>query len=554
MQYPKQYGTYTLLERLGQGGMSAVDLARQTVADADYVRLLVIKRLRPEIAVQPQCVRMFQDEARINTELQHPNIVHVYNFGHFGDEYYLAMEYIAGTDLRSMQKEMLVHQRSIPLRITLRVLADVLRALDYAHRRVDTFGRSMNVVHRDVNPRNIMLSVRGDVKLIDFGVAKADTRTEHTVSHTLKGKFAYMSPEQIEGNQPIDARSDLFAVGLILNELINQRSPFAGLGDVQTMHRILSGKIPPLAPPNAMDVHEALHDIHQKALAQDPAERFSSAQEMLAAIVGFANDTGGLASPAELTEWVLRFMPDVDRSRLDRLRDYRDATPPTPSQPEHTAEPTIVDFPVEGPTQPTIPQQTPPSVMAEARSASRPILIGLGVGLAILMVVMGSIWLADRMLLPESTSLSSPEPVEATPDPVPDTPSLLPSTEPPPDPIPAPEVNAAPPDTVTSPSTAQPRQTRPQQRTLQPQPEAEPSPVTTEPQPVETGYLFVTSSPSKGHPVFVDGQRVGVTPLNRHTLSVGTHRVVVRHEQTNDSRQQTVSVEVGRSERVTVIW
>ena len=150
-----------------------------------------------------------------------------------------------------MQQALARKGKGLPIRITLRILVDILEALDYAHNRMDTFGHSMNIVHRDVNPRNVMLSIQGEVKLIDFGVAKSENRQDKTVGHAIKGKFAYMAPEQIDPKLgQVDGRTDMFAVGLMLYELVAGRRAFHQLTEVQIMHRLLSGEIPtlPLAP------------------------------------------------------------------------------------------------------------------------------------------------------------------------------------------------------------------------------------------------------------------------------------------------------------------
>jgi len=161
--YPRPYGSYLLLEPLGQGGMSEVELARRSVDASGYLRFLVIKRIHSRHTGDEGFVRMFQDEARINAELQHENIAQVYDFGREGDEWYLAMEYVAGVDLRQLQRALSQAGEGLPASISLRIICDVLDALQYAHHRVDTYGRPMRIVHRDVNPRNIMVSVRGEV-------------------------------------------------------------------------------------------------------------------------------------------------------------------------------------------------------------------------------------------------------------------------------------------------------------------------------------------------------------------------------------------------------
>jgi serine/threonine protein kinase len=158
--YPRAYSGYTLLESIGQGGMSAIDLAQATVTDAQYVRFVVIKRMHAHLGeTDDSYIRMFQDEARISAELQHANIAQVYNFGQYDDEFFMVMEYVPGVDLRELQRGLASLSKGLPIRITLKILYDILQALDYAHHRVDTFGDSLNIVHRDVNPRNVMLSI-----------------------------------------------------------------------------------------------------------------------------------------------------------------------------------------------------------------------------------------------------------------------------------------------------------------------------------------------------------------------------------------------------------
>ena len=321
-QYPSTYGRYTLLESIGQGGMSAIDLAQISVTNAQYLRFVVIKRMQAKFTEQENFVLMFKDEARINAELQHNKIAQVYDFGQFGDEYFIAMEYIPGVDLRVLQRELAKQAKGIPIRITLRILSDVCEALYYAHTRLDTYGRPMNVVHRDVNPRNIMISIRGEVKLIDFGVAKADNRLDETVGHTIKGKFAYMSPEQIEGGK-VDGRADLFAVALTLHELVDGRRPFAGLNEVQIMHRVLSGNIPPLLGPKDHPQPELVQAIHECGLATEAKDRYPSAGHMQEAIDHAAKACGGLATDAELAAFLRSIMPEETQAIAHRLDRYR---------------------------------------------------------------------------------------------------------------------------------------------------------------------------------------------------------------------------------------
>ena len=338
-QYPRSYGNYTLLETIGQGGMSAIELAHESVADANYMRFLIIKRMHAHLTDEDSSyVRMFQDEARITQELRHAKIAQVYNFGNVGQEYYLAMEYVPGVNLRELQQALAHKGRGLPIRITLKILVDILEALDYAHHRVDTFGQSMNIVHRDVNPRNVMLSIRGEVKLIDFGVAKSENRQDKTIGHAIKGKFAYMAPEQVDPKiGPVDGRTDLFAVGLMLYELIAGKRAFHQLTEVQIMHRLLSGEIPelPIAPDHPRP--ELLHSIYEQCISKDPHARFGTAGAVVNALNEAAEYCRGLASEQELAQFLQHSIGSKLNEITQRLNEYKT---------EHTGsvnEPTSLD-------------------------------------------------------------------------------------------------------------------------------------------------------------------------------------------------------------------
>jgi len=494
MDYPRSYGPYTLLERLGRGGMSDVDLARQSVESASYVRFVVIKRLRIEMTANPDYVRMFQDEARINAELQHANIAQVYSFGQTDGEYFLAMEYIAGADLREVQKALLNSGQRFPIRIALRIIVDVLSALSYAHSRVDTYGRPMCIVHRDVNPRNIMLSGRGEVKLIDFGVAKAANRAEQTIRHTFKGKFAYMAPEQIQEDMAVDHRADLYAMGLVLHELINNSSPFAGLGDIQIMQRILTGRIQALIDPPDFTAADELRAIHQRSLKIDPEERYASADEMRAAVLDAAASSGGIADTAELIAFLREVLPGAVALRQEKLQGWRKA-------PINLAS----SAPLVTEDDATI------SILAEGRHAVRPVLLGAGLGGLLLMVLALLLWPAP---LPEPEPEPSPASVEI-PVEAPSPPEVREDG-------PGDTVAPAPEETVAAPVTKPPRRvSRP------PAAASVPPAVTAAPEASGTGFISIPAFPDRGLDIQVNGQTIGQTPMRLLKVSAGTHTVEV---------------------------
>ncbi len=304
-----------LLERLGVGGMSEVDLARKGAGE-EFVRFLVIKRIKADRTDDEAFVRMFKDEARITSELHHNNIAQIYDFGRHEDEYYMALEFVPGLDMRRIINTLRKRRQRVPVRVALRMIHDVLLALDYAHSKVDQLGNPMNIVHRDVNPRNIMVSVRGETKLIDFGVAKATGRLERTKTDHVKGKFAYMAPEQVTSRE-IDGRADLFAVGLTLHELFTGYGPFHGLSQVQIMHRLIAGRIPSLVRvPEEFRDPEFAKKVHDKSLEVKPENRYQSASEFAKDIENLAAPMGGLANQDEM----IRFLSIVDEDLIERTR------------------------------------------------------------------------------------------------------------------------------------------------------------------------------------------------------------------------------------------
>ncbi len=330
--YPRQYGKYVLLEPIGAGGMSEVDLAHRGVDDTSFVRFVAIKRVSRSNLADESFVRMFMDEARINAELHHGNIVGVYDFGKQVDgttgseEFFMVMEYVPGLDLRGLQRAAHGLGHRLPLRFCFSVLHEVLRGLQYAHTKVDTLGRPMNLVHRDINPRNVMVSVRGEVKVIDFGVALAEDRLEKTQGRSLKGKFAYMSPEQIEGNVSLDGRTDLYAVGLMLHELVAGVGPFHGLTELQIMHRIVMGQIPTLQCPPEFPDRDFLRELHGRALARDREQRFPDARAFRKQIEKAAELVGGLATQDERAALVASLAPQQVEGIAARLKSYHESS------------------------------------------------------------------------------------------------------------------------------------------------------------------------------------------------------------------------------------
>jgi serine/threonine protein kinase len=273
-----RFGKYLLVERLGRGGMAEVWKAK-ILGPAGFQRTVVVKRILPHLAEDPHFVQMFVSEARLSARLSHANIVHVYELGDVDGEYFICMEYVRGRDLVSVMRAHLM--RAIPpAGLGAFVVREVCRALSYAHALTDDDGRPLRLIHRDVSPSNVMLSFDGSVKLLDFGIAKAlsEASENKTQTGTLKGKFGYMSPEQVEGKE-IDHRTDLFAAGIMLHEVLTGRRLFKGQTDIQTIAMVRESNIQPPSTFNPQ-VPPELDRVCMKALARSLDDRFQRCDEM----------------------------------------------------------------------------------------------------------------------------------------------------------------------------------------------------------------------------------------------------------------------------------
>jgi eukaryotic-like serine/threonine-protein kinase len=274
--FPSPFGRYTLTERLATGGMAEVFKAKITSAHG-FEKLLVIKRILPQLAADRNFVSMFIDEAKLTAQLIHPKIVQVIDFGEVKGQYFIALEYIDGVDALALLRSSAGKQVRVPMPVCMYIAMEVLDALDYAHNARDGEGKAMRLVHRDISPSNVFLARRGDVKLGDFGIAHAQERESKTQAGTLKGKYGYMSPEQVMGTQ-LDGRSDLFAVGIVLAEMLMGRRLFSAPNDLDVLLMVRDGRLDRLDK-YARDLPPALNAIVRKALARKVGDRFQNAGE-----------------------------------------------------------------------------------------------------------------------------------------------------------------------------------------------------------------------------------------------------------------------------------
>ncbi|HNX51645.1 MAG TPA: protein kinase, partial [Thermoanaerobaculaceae bacterium] len=242
------FGQYDLIEPIATGGMAEVFKARMRGVEG-FQKIVAIKRILPHLTENDEFVTMFIDEAKLAAQLQHPNIIHIYDLGKLEKSYYIAMEYIDGKDLRSILRMLEEKERRLPLGLAMFVASRLAAALDYAHRKRDMQGREMVLVHRDVSPQNVLISFDGDIKLCDFGIAKAASKASHTRAGALKGKLQYMSPEQAWGKD-LDHRSDIFSLGLVLYEMLTGRKAFVGDSELSILEQVRS---PHIATPRDLD-------------------------------------------------------------------------------------------------------------------------------------------------------------------------------------------------------------------------------------------------------------------------------------------------------------
>ncbi|MEO8276134.1 MAG: TonB family protein [Thermoanaerobaculia bacterium] len=275
--HSNEFGQYTLLERIAVGGMAEVWKARMKGVEG-FQKTVAIKKILPHLTDSSDFVTMFIDEAKLAAQLNHNNIIHIYDLGKINDDYFIAMEFVDGKDLRSILNSARAESRPLPLALALLIGSRLASALDHAHRQRDFEGRPLGLVHRDVSPQNVLISYDGDIKLCDFGIVKAVTKASKTQMGALKGKLQYMSPEQAWG-RPVDARSDLFSLGSLLFEMLTGRRLFSGESEMSVLDAVREGRI---QAPRDLDPRLPLevNALVLKALARDPDDRFQSAGEM----------------------------------------------------------------------------------------------------------------------------------------------------------------------------------------------------------------------------------------------------------------------------------
>jgi serine/threonine-protein kinase len=315
---PCRFGRYTLLRRLATGGMAELFLALHKSV-AGFEKLVVIKRILPAMNQDRAFIEMLLHEARIAATLSHPNIVQVFDVGTVDDTYFIAMEHVHGEDLRSIVRQMKKKDvTEFPIEHALSIVLGMCAGLAYAHDKRDLDGTALNIVHRDVSPQNVVVSYNGDVRVVDFGIAKSDVRVEDErggKGGRLKGKVPYMSPEQARG-EAVDWRSDIFAVGVVLFELTTGKRLFKGKTELETL-RLICDQDYPLPSQVSPGYPRELEAIVMRALAKDRTQRWQSARDMQAALEAFVRKQQLAVSPIALAS----FMQHLFAEKLTRQKE-----------------------------------------------------------------------------------------------------------------------------------------------------------------------------------------------------------------------------------------
>jgi serine/threonine-protein kinase len=357
---PRTFGRYVLFDHVGRGGMAEIYLARAKTMEAGGARLVVVKQILPELSANAKFADALVQEAKLAARLSHANVAQVFDLGRESNRLFITMEYVEGLDLNELLRRCARAKVPLPIEFALLIVMEALRGLDYAHRRTDDDGKPLGVVHRDVSPSNVLVSVEGEVKLCDFGIARANDIAggkDSFAPDSIQGKAGYMSPEHARG-EPLDARADVFAAGVILWELLAGRRMYRVAKDSNETLLTLArrAEIPPL-PSRELPYESELHVIVDKALAVDRTQRFESAAAMLDALQRYVGKARLVASPLRLGDWLSEHfgnvLVDARRARVRAVKAIElgpiASVTPVASKVEPVAKPVSLWPPAAGP-------------------------------------------------------------------------------------------------------------------------------------------------------------------------------------------------------------
>lgn len=350
MQLPRGFGPYTLLRRIAVGGTAEIYVAK-TAGLGGFEKLVALKLVHPHLSADPHFVRMLVDEAKILVLLTHANVAQVFDLGCIDDTYFIAMEFVEGLDVHGLQKAAAKAAEELPVPVCCYLVAEMLNGLDHAHRKRDASGRPLNIVHRDVSPQNVLISHAGEVKLVDFGIAKTSLRVEGTEVGVIKGKYYYMSPEQAWAD-PIDRRSDVFSTGILLYEMLTGRMLYSARSIPELIGKVRAAEI---VPPTVLrpELPEKLSQIVMKALEREPGARFQNALDFGEALRDYLYESAPAFNASRLAQYVARLLEAA--ARVDGDAKSADTTDGlrvlTRDEVVHTENSVI--FPLPGPPKDT---------------------------------------------------------------------------------------------------------------------------------------------------------------------------------------------------------
>ena len=447
---PLRLDRYELVGELASGGMATVYLGR-IGGVGGFQRLVAIKRLHPHLAREKEFIDMFVDEARLAAGIHHPNVVPILDIGASEDGYFLVMEYVEGDTLARLLARAHAKGERLPVPIALRVVMDTLAGLHAAHELRDEQNEPLGLVHRDVSPQNILVGIDGTARITDFGVAHASSRLSTTRGGQLKGKLAYMAPEQARG-QKIDRRADVFAIGTVLWEVLAGRRLFKADGDAETLNRVLFEPIPRVREVEP-SIPAALDLVTAKALERDPDQRFASCAELADALERAARATRLVANARDVADYVRSVMGEEIEQQREAVRAWLAANEPSRTISARLTAPPLFEVPSQPTTASSVSSTaitirhgaTPHGDQVEARQKS-PWIWALAGGVAVAAILgLVAFWTKGSPAADPQTTAPEPRRPNVEVSPAPESPNVPPvaasATETPkpqePEPLPA---------------------------------------------------------------------------------------------------------------------
>jgi serine/threonine protein kinase len=430
LRKPEQLGKYELICHLATGGMAEIHLARASGIEG-FQKIVVLKRILPALAANPEIVSLFLDEARLAATLQHSNIVQVYDVGIVDGSYFFTMEFVHGEDVRMLLRTVTDRHIEIPLDVSLSIVLGIAAGLHYAHEKVGFDGKPLGIIHRDVSPSNVLVSYEGLVKVVDFGIAKAASRSAETQHGSVRGKFGYMSPEQCQSRN-LDRRSDVFAIAIVLYELTTHTKLFKGESDYDIMKAIVEHDAPmpstrkPGYPPE-------LERIVMKGLSRNPDDRYPNAEELQLDLENFAREQKLRIS----TVTVARFMEQLFGKKIEEWRMAQQrgtelfehvaqtVTAGTPSYSSQGIDVDLGTMPGRAVERPKPEPSPAPKVAPPAVVPRRGKGVFIAIGAVAAAVLAGAIVIGTRTPPPPPVPPNVEKPVPETPKPIVETPKPI---------------------------------------------------------------------------------------------------------------------------------